>query len=411
MSTRVPPLIARLTAAIADEHVVARRDRWRARLAAELARRNEVVEAEALVADLRRTWQHSGDVRVVPSLNFADACVDRAAGRGEAALAKLKRSHALAKAARQPSLAALSAAWLGHVLWNREELEPAAAFLAEAVATAGASGAGPSAVTVVTDALDDHAALCRAATTVAEILLISRRADLATPWFRHARLHAAAIGDDAAFVALAHNAAVVEVMLLRQSTLTGEPSASDARAAELQASTAGAAARLFGMAPEPLAPLREAQRLSLLGRAAEALALYRTHAGSVVDVSVERARAEWLADEAWCEARLGALEAARTTAGRAEAALGPGTQRDDRAALWSRLARVHAALGDAALSRELERRAARAWSLYAAWQDTCAETAGALPLPPLPPSPGFAVGRAAAHPDPAPPPGEGAVPG
>lgn len=395
---RVPPLIARLKEAIAEEHSVPRRDRLRARLAAALARRNEVAEAEALVADLRRTWQHSGDARVVPSLNFADACVDRAAGRGEAALGKLRRAHALARAARQPSLAALCAAWLAHVLWNREDVESAAAYIAEAVATVAALGSAPVAATVAVDPLDEPAVLSRAATTAAEILLISRRADLATPWFRLARLHAAVSGDDAAFVALALNAAVVEVMLLRQSVLTGEASASDVRARELHASTADAAARLFGMAPEPLAPLREAQRLSLAGRAAEALVLYRSHAAAVVDVSVERSRAEWLADEAWCEVRLGRLEDARRIAALAEASLGPTTQRDDRAALWSRLACVHGSLGDAVRARELEGRATQAWGEYASWQEQCATRIAALPLPALPPSPGFAPRRAGGAP-------------
>jgi hypothetical protein len=111
----------------------------------------------------------------------------------------------------------------------------------------------------------------------------------------------------------------------------------------------------------------------------------------VVDVSVERARAEWLADEAWCEARLGRLEDARGTAARALAALAPATHRDDRAALFARLARVRAALGDGAAARETARQAEALWSDYAAWQERCAERVAALPLPALPPARGFAV--------------------
>lgn len=390
MQARVPPLIARLTAAIADEHVVSRRDRLRARLAAEYARREALADAEALVADLRRTWQHSGDVRVVPSLNFADACLDRAAGRGEASLAKFRRAHALARAGRQASLAALAAAWVGHALWNREDVDGAAAFLAEAIETVGASGAMSPRATVSTDPLDDHAALARACATAAEMLLVSRRADRAVPWFRHARLHAAALGDDVSFVHLAHDTAVVEVLLMRQSVLTGEPSAGDARAAELHAGTADAAARLFGMAPMPIGRLLEAQSLSLRGDAAAALALYRGPLATLVDVGAERSRAAWLADEAWCEARLGRLEAARATAARARASLTPGTQRDDRAAVQSRLARVHAALGEADAAREAERQAQALWSDYAAWQDRCAARIGALAPPPLPAARGFA---------------------
>ncbi len=103
-----------------------------------------------------------------------------------------------------------------------------------------------------------------------------------------------------------------------------------------------------------LAPLLQAQLLALAGEFAQAQSLYEPHLPQALSQGLTRMGGDYLADLAWCGVNNGQPEQALQHARRAEQELDPRCHLNDRASAHSRLAQVHAALGDEA---EAERHA------------------------------------------------------
>lgn len=166
----------------------------------------------------------------------------------------------------------------------------------------------------------------------------------ANSWYHKARQHGAAAGDSAAVAAIIHNSAQMRVAEVRHAEL------------------AGGGARLAGLLPgvesvlhyesavgirtlEILNPLLRAQVLVVLGRFAEALALFEAHLPGALAGGLGRMGSSLLADTAWCRANLGLHDAALAQAREGALEMDPTTHPDDRALTHGRLAQVHTLLG------------------------------------------------------------------
>jgi hypothetical protein len=104
-----------------------------------------------------------------------------------------------------------------------------------------------------------------------------------------------------------------------------------------------------------------AEAYSLAGRAEDAASLYRDSLDSLKLGAVGRWRGHFLADYAWCQARLGDAEGAVKTAAASIVAIDDQLQLDDLAAAHSSLALVYGALGDASNASFHKAHATSAW--------------------------------------------------
>ena len=180
----------------------------------------------------------------------------------------------------------------------------------------------------------------------------------ANAWYAKARQHGAASGDSAAVAALIHNSTQMRV--------------AEVRHAELQ----GGGAKLAGLLPgvesvlhyeaavgikalDILNPLLRAQVLVVIGRFAEALALFEAHLPQALANGLGLMNSSLLADTAWCRANLGLTEGALAQARESALEMDPATHVDDRALTHGRLAQVHALLGTADEAAEQAALAAR----------------------------------------------------
>lgn len=356
MTPRTSKLLEALEAAIKACRDLQEGDRLRAEYVTQLARYGRVEEAAALLADLRQRNERGVFPALTPWIKYADAILDRRLGQGDASLMKMRRAQAMSTVAGLKDLQALTAAWLAHIYWNREDPEAAAREVRQALGLA---------------APDAHDARCRASLVVAEILAMSRREDLAQPWFVRARNHAKTAGDDAAQSALAFNLAICRLMITRQRMLSESRLAEGLGIRVLHLEASENLDSLLAIPTDDLTPIQRARLFSMQNRPDLALEIYTSLLRNANVLSAARQRAEWLSDEAWCHARLGDLARAKEVAEAAEQQIVQQTQIDDRAAIHSRLALVYAALGEVGVAARHETLAADLWATYRAYQDRC----------------------------------------
>lgn len=351
-------LLEKLEAAIRAETRPAEEDRLKAQYVVHLARCGRLDEATAMLADLRQRHTGGNSPKTTPWINYADALVDRALGRGDSSLIKMRRAQATSAVAGLPDLQALSSAALAHIFWNREDLSAAVREVNEAFRLSD-----PSA----------HETRCRANFVVGEIFAVSRREDLAQPWFARGRQHAAEAGDDAFRSALMFNLAVCRLMMFRQATFDGEDAANHRASACQYVEASKNMDDFLGIPVDDLTPILQGRLHSLLGDPKLALLNYVGRVEDLNYISAKRQCADWLSDEAWCHARLGDLVSARRVAAEAEANIADETQMDDRAAVASRLALVYSALGEEDVAARHAAQAATLWAEYRKYQDRCVE--------------------------------------
>ena len=200
VAPRASRLLLDLAAAVEATRDVHEADCLRADLAAQLVRSGHDAEGEAMLAELRARYRATPHERVTPWLNFAESTVDLQNGRGEEALIKMRRAHALSQAIGLP-LTALAAASLASMYWNLQDADKAVGYASEALRVA---------------VENDHRARCRASAVVAEILGMSRREADAGRWFVRARMHASLSGDHTALSVIGFNAAQTRLVVERQ---------------------------------------------------------------------------------------------------------------------------------------------------------------------------------------------------
>jgi len=349
-------LLARLDAAIARTREPVQLACLRAERAGFLGRHGQVELARGQLQEIQRQFAHHPHVAVSGWIALADGQIEQYTNLGsDTAYDRLKRAYALSAAARLQPLQALSAAWLAHAHYLRNEWERMAALCAEALRLAEP---------------DHHGARWRACLSVAVAYHFAGRLDLAQPWYGATRQHALADGDDVALSATMYNQAGLRADHARQAAAFGGTTGSDAVHAAMGMDSAGNFDAGIGLQSlDWLVPLLRAHLLVLQGRFEEALAMFEQQSG--------RTHAEWrarlqpclLADRAWCLLKTGRGAEAREEALAAAQAVDQGAcDVDDRALAHVRLAQVWRELGDEARAAQHQEQAEQDHAAYQAQQ-------------------------------------------
>ena len=125
-------------------------------------------------------------------ISLVEALIHFYSNPGPRALDRLRRAHALSRAMNHPVLVPLCAAWLAHIEFNANRMEPMLQYAVEALRLAQPT---------------HHAALARVSLVIADAFHFAGRFDLAKDWYAAVREHALADGDDAMISAMLHNVA------------------------------------------------------------------------------------------------------------------------------------------------------------------------------------------------------------
>jgi len=129
---------------------------------------------------------------------------------GPKALDRLRRAHALSRAMNHPVLVPLCAAWLVHIEFNANRMEPMLQYAVQALQLAQPT---------------HHAARARVSLVIADAVHFAGRFDLAKDWCAAVRHHALAEGDDAMISAMLHDVAALRANWVRLSDVFNEPMA------------------------------------------------------------------------------------------------------------------------------------------------------------------------------------------
>jgi tetratricopeptide (TPR) repeat protein len=346
-------LLANIETEIASAKSEVAADCSRAKRVCFLVRVGRTEEANTELTILRERYRHTPVAEVAARLNLAEGLLNFFSGSTTSALDKVRRAHAISKAASMPRELALSAAWLAHLEFSLLQVDAMVTHLREAFVHAER---------------DDYEALSRASLVAAVAAHSSDRYDLAKPWYTNARVHAVAEGDDATLSALLHNMTSMGVMNLRQAVLTGNGESKLALDALMGANSTSSYDALKGMLGlVTWIPLLRAYVASLVGDPTRAIELYEAH--------IEQARAEGqlrmlsyiYADLAWCHMQVGEVGLASGEVSTALQSLASETQIDDRAATHSRLGDIFTAMGSASANEHYQS-AKELWRDYASLQ-------------------------------------------
>jgi hypothetical protein len=323
----------------------------RAERAALFARQGRLDDARAELAAIHARYDGRPSAAVSAWTSLAEGLVAFHGDLGSSARDKLLRSHALASAAGERRVRALSAAWLAHMNYLEDDFEPMVRHLGVALTEAPP---------------DSGSALARACLVTAQSYHWADRVDLAQPWYARARRHATDEGDETLLSALMHNMAWLRATQARRLAVSGTIDHEQLRQVLLGADSTGHFDQRIGTASLlSLVPILRAHVLTLLDRHAEALELFDAHWATALAEGLATLRSSMLAETAWCRARLGDLAGARRDALEARSRLDACVQPGDRAATHGRLAQVSDALGEPAAATHHRRLADTDWQAHA----------------------------------------------
>lgn len=347
-------LLARLDAAIAQARTPVDAACLRAERAGVLARQGHLAAARKAIDQLQAQFEWRPHAAVSAWISLAEGLYEQYSHLGAGARDRFQRAFALSGAAHLAPLHALSAAWLAHLDFTQHDMLQMSQHVVLALRGAAA---------------DNHAALSRANLVVAQGYHFAGRADLALPWYTRSRAHAMADGDEAGLSAMMHNQAELRGHQARLEAMFNPGSGEAARDALAGADSTENYDAVTGMgALGSLVPMLRAQLLVAAGRHADALALYEQRYDAAMAEGLERQKACFLADIAWCQWQLGRAADARASAGAAEQSLQQPCDVDDRALAHARLAQVQHALGNEVGALQLQARAERDLAVHRAGQ-------------------------------------------
>jgi tetratricopeptide (TPR) repeat protein len=343
-------LLMRLDDGIKNARSTLEADCLRAERAGYLARIGQFDQVSVELAALHERYDPRPNAEISAWLNLVEGLVIYFSAVGLPTNDKVKRSLALSSAAGIKPLQAISSAWLAQFDYVRTDIDSMARNIR---------------ISLTMAASDHHSAQSRVSLVVAQALHLAGRPDLALMWYRRARDHAVADGDDATTSALMHNMGWLRMMLMRQSVLSGNTVVLGGNHALMNAESTSQFDALIGDTSwDALKPVLRAQVLSLQGDYSTALDLYERHLVEAESEGTSRLQGNLLADKAWCLAISGHLDAARECARSAMDRFGPDMHSDDRAAAHSRLAQVCALLIDVTGERLQLRMANEAWHMH-----------------------------------------------
>ena len=320
-----------------------------------LARQGKVDEAQAIVKAIREEFGTRPNAEVTAWISLVEALVHFYSLPGPNAMDRLRRAHALSRAMQHPVLVPLCAAWLAHIEFNANEMEPMLQHVLEALQLAQA---------------DHHATLARVSLVVADAFHYAGRFDLAKDWYAAVRQHALAEGDDAMISAMLHNVAALRTNQVRVADAFKEPQPADMRRALLELeSTRNYDLGIGTLSLASFLPLVRAQLLTVEGRYVEALALFSEVLDQCRPDTLERREACFFADRAWCNLQIGQQELALADIQSACDREGVPTDLDDAATTHARIAEILDRVGDADKALAHRRLATDLRSKYTAEQE------------------------------------------
>ena len=304
----------------------------RAQRSVYLARQGNRDEADAVVQAIREEFGAAPNAAVTAWVSLAEALIHFYTQPGPQAMDRLKRAHALSRAMQHPVLLPLCEAWLAHMEFNANHMAPTLQHAQEALRLAQP---------------DHHAALARVSLVIADAFHFAGRFDLAKDWYAAVREHALADGDDAMISAMLHNVAAFRANEVRLASAFGEEFPDTTKRALMEAeSTRNDDIGIGTLSLALLIPLMRAQLLTVMGRYDEALQLFRETIDRDSPENLDRRKAGFLADRAWCCINLGDTEGARKDVLRANAIVGASDDSDDVASMHARLSAVLGLLGE-----------------------------------------------------------------
>jgi len=297
-----------------------------------LARQGKYDEAQAIVKAVREEFGTRPNAEVTAWISLVEALIHFYGQPGPQALDRLRRAHALSRAMNHPVLVPLCAAWLAHIEFDANPMEPMLQYAVEALRLAQPS---------------HHAALARVSLVIADAFHYAGRFDLAKPWYAAVREHALAEGDDAMISAMLHNVAAFRANEVRLADAFGQPKTDDAKRALLEAeSTHNCDLGIGTLSLALLIPLMKAQLLATEGRFTEALAIFDDVLEKDSPENLERRKACFYADRAWCCLQIGDASSALRDVDAACERAGVPADPDDLACMHARVAEVLHRLGD-----------------------------------------------------------------
>jgi tetratricopeptide (TPR) repeat protein len=303
----------------------------RAQRGAYLARQGKVAQAEAIVKALRDEFGTRPNAEVTAWVSLVEALIHFYSQPGPKALDRLRRAHALSRAINHPVLVPLCAAWLAHIEFNANRMESMLQYAVEALRLAQA---------------EHHAALARVSLVIADAFHYAGRFDLAKPWYAAVREHALADGDDAMISAMLHNVAAFRANEVRLADAFGAPIPSEAHRAMLETeSIQNYDIGIGTLSMALLIPLMKAQLLASGGRFSEALEIFSAVLERESPENLDRRKACFYADRAWCRLRQDQPQAALEDVETACALAHFPADNDDAASMHARVAMVLRQLG------------------------------------------------------------------
>jgi tetratricopeptide (TPR) repeat protein len=336
-------LLAQLAARIAAARDPVEAACLRAQRGIYLARQGKYDEAEAIVKAIRDEFGTRPNAEVTASISLVEALIHFYSQPGPKALDRLRRAHALSRAMNHPLLVPLCAAWLAHIEFNANRMEPMLQYAVEALRLAQPA---------------HHAALARVSLVVADAFHYAGRFDLARPWYAAVREHALADGDDAMISAMLHNVAAFRANEVRLAHAFGVSIPTEARRALLEAeSTENYDMGIGTLSMALLIPLMKAQLLATEGRFSEALEIFNDVLERDSPENLERRKACFYADRAWCRLQLNQVDLALADVETACEREDDPADSDDAASMHARVAEVLTQLGRFERSLEHKRKA------------------------------------------------------
>lgn len=355
MPTPTPSrLLARLDASIAQSVSPFEQACLQAERAALRARQGHLDEAREIVRSLQPAVTGARRRNPAPALSawllVAEALIEHYSALLPAARDKLARAHEIATLAQIARLQSLTAAWLAHMDYVRNDMGSMLVHLRRALTLA---------------APDHHGARARAHLVAAQAYHFTGQYERAQPWYQRARHHANADGDETTLSALMHNMAWLHGTQAREAQLFGNGDELRLRLAAMGADSTGHFDAGIGTASlASLVPMLRALLMVLRGEHASALALYEAHLDEARRDGLTRMEPCFLADMAWCQWQLGRSDDALASARAALAAVEAHCDIDDRAVALQRVARVFEALGLAPDAERARSRAAADWQTH-----------------------------------------------
>jgi tetratricopeptide (TPR) repeat protein len=326
----------------------------RAERAAHLARRGEYGEVVAEISSLRHLNTRLGDPRLSAWVHLADGVNELTEGRHQAAIDRFERTRAVAGALRMHRENSVAVSWLAYIAFMRNEIDALVGKLDEVAALGDEA---------------DKSAVSRSKMLVGQAFHYAGRYDLARSWYRGARELAVEVGDDVLTSALLFNIASHHVSNYRQQLLRGGLESAPIDLLVLARESVTSYDDLVGInSLSSYAGTLLASIHLFHGRFAESSNLF----GKFIDVAerqgLERMKAPYLADLAYCQVKLGELDAGRRTVRLAQEATSLGVHVDDLAATRSRLAQTLEFLGEPTLAAQQMRMAEELWSQHEEFQ-------------------------------------------